>query len=235
MDVVKALTYVFDDPEWVVKVLIGGIVILLGFLLMPILLGFGLFFVINGYMVDVIRNVMDGMKLPMPKWEEWGKWVGTGVKLFAIEIIWAIPLIFFILLLFVGNALTNSGGSGLAALGALFTLVAFFLQSVWGIVLLLVLPAVTVHFAETEQISAGFDFGYISDFVQKNLVNIIIAAVVSIVAVLLASIVGTILCVVGSIFTFFWAQMVEAHLYGQLGKLYRESQGGLTTLPPATE
>ncbi len=233
MDVGKSLTFVFDDPEWVTKVLIGGLVILLSGLLLPVLLiGLGLVFILNGYMIDVVRNVMDGVEHPMPRWEEWGKWFNVGIKLFVIELVWAIPSIFFALLTLVGNALADNSGSGLALLGTLFAVGSSLLQLVWGVVLLLVLPAVIVHFAETEKIAAGFDFGYISDFVQKNLVNIIIAAVVLVVAGILASIVGVILCVVGLLFTLFWAQMVEAHLYGQLGKIYNESREDTASLPP---
>ncbi len=235
MDVAKSLTFVFDDPEWVTKVLIGGIILLLAGLLLPILVGIALVFVLNGYTVDVIRNVMDGVEHPMPRWEDWGKWFNTGVKLFVIEIVWSIPAFFFLLIMLVGEALAGDSSSGLALLGSLFTIGSSLLQLVWGIVLLLALPAVLVHFAETEQISAGFDFGYIADFIQKNLVNIIVTAVVMIVAGILATIVGTILCLVGLIFTLFWVEMVEAHLYGQLGKLYREAQAGATPLPPAME
>jgi hypothetical protein len=235
MDVARSLTFVFEDPEWVTKVLIGGMLILLTLLLMPILVGFALAFILNGYMVDVIRNTMSGMEHPMPRWEEWGKWFNTGIKLFVIELVWAIPAILFSLLTLVGEALAGDSGSGLALLGTLFTVGSSLLQFVWSVVLLLILPAVLVRFAETERIAAGFDFGYIADFVQKNLVNIIIAAVVMIVAGILATIVGFILCVVGLLFTLFWVEMVEAHLYGQMGKIYNDLRGDTTPLPPALE
>jgi len=222
MDIVKSLTFQFEDPEWLVKILIGAILVLLGILTLPIIVGFALIFVLGGYVVEVVRNVMEGKETPMPQWDEWGKLFSEGLKFFIIELVWSIPSILFIIFEEIGRLMTNGNSAGMATLGALFVLVFGLLNLAWGVVLMFITPAVMVNFARVGEVSAGFDLSFIFDFVQKEVVNIVIAAVIIWVAALAASIAGLILCLIGIFPALFWLTMVEAHLYGQIGKEYFE-------------
>ncbi len=221
MDIVKSLTFQFEDPEWLVKILIGAILVLLGILTLPIIVGFALLFVLGGYVVEVVRNVMEGKETPMPQWDEWGKLFSEGLKFFIIELVWSIPSIIFLIFEEIGHFMAN-GHSATAALGTLFVLVFSLLNLAWGVVLMFITPAVLVNFAKVGEVSAGFDLSFIFDFVQKEVVNIVIAAVIIWVAALAASIAGLILCLIGIFPALFWLTMVEAHLYGQIGKEYFE-------------
>ena len=73
MDIGSAFTFVFDDEDWIKKVAIGGGIILLGIILLPLLLlGLLLFLPLNGYMLEVLKNVRDGQAKPLPEWSDFG-------------------------------------------------------------------------------------------------------------------------------------------------------------------
>jgi hypothetical protein len=221
MDIAKSLTYQFEDPEWLAKMIVGGVVVLLGLLLTPIIIGLALLFILNGYMIEVIRNVMNGVEHPMPGWEKWGEWFSSGLKIFILELVWAIPAILFSLFGKISQMVAE-GHSTAAAIGTLFVLIFGLLNLAWDVILLLVMPAIMVKFSKTEEMAAGFDFPFIFDFVQKEIVNIVIAAVVLIVAWVVGTIAGVVLCFIGLFPAMFWLGLVEAHLYGQIGKDYFE-------------
>ena len=63
MDINKALTFVTEDDRWITKLLIGSIMVLLSFLIIPILF-------VQGYLVHIVRNVMDGEEKLMPEWDQ---------------------------------------------------------------------------------------------------------------------------------------------------------------------
>ena len=64
LDIGKAFTYVTEDPKWVSKVLIGGGLIIAGFLTLV-----GWLFtlpVVGGYLILLLRNVIAGQPQPLP-------------------------------------------------------------------------------------------------------------------------------------------------------------------------
>jgi len=73
MDVGKAFSYVFQDKQWIGKIVIGAVLSFFSFLLIPIPL-------IMGWSVGITRNVMDGLEDPMSAWEDWGKLFSDGLE-----------------------------------------------------------------------------------------------------------------------------------------------------------
>jgi len=217
MDIGKAFGFVFEDPEWVTKVLVGGLVVLGGILLSPILVGFFFLFVLEGYALELLRNVRDGLEHPLPRWENWGDKAVKGLKLFIIFLIWAIPII-AVLLVSVAISVIAGENQDFAPL-ALVTSICFGCASLlWGIWLAVLSPAIYARFAETEQISAGFELNKLLTFTRDNLGDIIVAVLISLVANVVAMIAGFVLCVIGLLFTGFWASLVQFHLFGQIAQ-----------------
>jgi len=62
MDVGKAFGYVFEDKNWLIKLLIGGIL-----LFIPVVN-----FIPIGYALTALRNVAEGKESPLPEWDDWG-------------------------------------------------------------------------------------------------------------------------------------------------------------------
>lgn len=205
MDIGKAFTYVFDDEDWVKKVLIGGVLNLI-----PIV---GLFFT-SGYMLETLKNVMEGRSLPLPEWDDWGGKFTKGLMAFIIGLVYSIPMS-IIMCCFVGvmvvagqnedlaNVLGSIGGPCLNCLSLLYTLV-----------LMVFIPAILTKYAETEEFGAAFRFGEIFNLVKDNIGTYLLVLVITWLAGLVGQL-GLLACGVGMLFTLFYAMLVNAHSFGQ--------------------
>ena len=238
MDIGKSLTYYFDDPRWVNKILIGTGVLILSTLLSFVLVGVVGYLIVIGYSLDVLRNVRRGDQYPMPEWKDrWGEWLVQGVRLAVAVIVWALPAIIVGMATIIPAALTGAGDDFMATIGGLGIMCLSCLVFLWSIVVVLALPAISIRIAETEKLGAGLAFGDILSFTRQHIGDVIIVSIVyviaSVVLSLLGSFVGLLLCGVGIFVTAPIATLVtyliQAHLYAQVG------MGRGTTLATAEE
>lgn len=211
MDIGKAFTYVFDDENWLTKILLGGLFSLLSLILI------GIPFVL-GYMVEAVKNVMDGVPSPLPEWDNLGEKFVKGLMLALLLLIYQIP-----------NVLLQCVPSGAAIALAQAAdpetaenvmLVINSCQGcfsiVWGLLVAAITPAVFIKYALTEDFMVGFRFGELFDVIKADVGSYIIAILLTWVAGIVAFIVGLIGLCIGVFFTGFWSRLVQAHLYGQL-------------------
>ncbi len=221
MDIGKAFTYVFEDPNWIMKVVIGGLL-----MLVPIV---GTI-VVLGYMLNTLKNVADGMQLPLPEWGEFGNHFMKGLYGFVGVLIYFAPLILLVCCIWViaivggagAGAAGNRGGDAIGSVVGLLILCVQCIAGLYGLVAGVTLYAPLTRFAvSANQLSIFWDFRGNFDFISKNIANYVIALLLAWVASLVASF-GVILCVVGVLFTSFWSYLVSAYLFGQL---WRQSQG----------
>src|SRR5689334_5958445 len=101
MDIGKAFSFVFEDEQWISKVLIGGLIFLI-----PIV---GQLAVL-GYMIKVAQNVAQGNPRPLPTWSEFGNHIMLGLYEFVIRLVYAIPIL-VLFLLYVCGTVTIAGGA----------------------------------------------------------------------------------------------------------------------------
>jgi len=227
MDIGKSFGFVFEDEKWIEKVLIGGLVGLI-----PLI---GSFLVI-GYVVQLIRNVRNGDARPLPEWTEWGELLADGFKLFVVFFVWALPLIIVSMFAFIPAAMAgDSGSSDASSIAGLFATCFGCVAFLYAIVLSLASPAILIKFAETKEIGSGFNVSEILSFTKSHLGEIILVVIVSWLVGLLASIVGTLLCLVGLLFTSFWSNLVISHMTAQIGLNDTTTPDLLQPVPPVEE
>jgi hypothetical protein len=206
-DFLKPLTFVFEDPRWFQKIVFGGLFSLAGVILI------GIFF-IYGYLARLVRNVVAGVDLPLPEWEDLGDMFSEGAMLFVASMIYMVPFFFLIFLCVpfsvladVDNAAAQIlGGGGLVILMVIFIPISFAL-AVW-------VPAAMLHAAVKRDFRAAFDFRTIALFLRNNALNYVLAYLDWIVARFAAPL-GFILCCVGVVLTGFWSMAVGAHAFAQ--------------------
>src|SRR4051812_13483815 len=91
-DFVRPLAFVFEDPNWIPKILLGGLFMLASVVLV------GVFFV-YGYCARLVRNVVNGVQFPLPEWDDLGECFAEGLRLFFVTFVYIVPFIFITVIL----------------------------------------------------------------------------------------------------------------------------------------
>ena len=223
MDVNKAFRFVLNDKQWISKLLIGAVMSVLSFLIVPAL-------ILQGYLVKLVRQVMGGDDDRLPEWMDWGNLLRDGFFVTVGQLIWALPMI---LLLTIVGAVTGGLGSVLdssgdmvaaATTGAGLLMACLVLLTV--IAFLFLTPALLIQYARTDEFGSLFRFSEVFDIIRGNMADILIAFLVSVVAVLAITVVTGVISIVPCLGWIAAAliglamgpyiQFVTGHLYGQI-------------------
>ena len=219
MDIGKAFGFVFEDENWIVKVLIGAGVflvgLLLGVLVIPAVIAGA---ILAGYEVEIVRRVIRGDMDALPEWDNWGALITDGLKVLVIGIVYALPAIIVSLCLGVPAGILAEDSPGLSSA---LSILSSCLSILWAIVISILLPAAIAFFVAEDELGAAFRFGEVISFVRDNLSTYLVTFVMSWVASIVGSL-GSLLCGIGVLATMPYSLMVTGHLYGQA---YVVSQG----------
>jgi len=212
MDIGKAFTFVFDDEDWIVKILIAAAIVLvgvlLGILVIPAILAFA---VLAGYGVEITRRVIHGDSPALPAWDNWGALLSDGLKVWIIGIVYALPIILISVCLGIPTGILAQEAEDLSSL---FSLVMSCLNFLWGIPMSFLLPAAIAFFVAEDQLGAAFRFGDIFALLRDNFVTYLITVLVGLVASFIGGL-GVIVCGLGWLVTAPYAGWITSHLYGQ--------------------
>ena len=206
MNYSRAFSYVFEDKNWLSKILIAGLISLI-----PIIGQIYLF----GWMVEIVRRTKAGRTDILPT-THFTYFLTLGLKVFVVCLIYSIPVIILSCILGLMNtSVENSDSSmitviftGVGCLGSILTFivhVAVSLLGTYGIIKL----------AETDQIKACLDFNDAFNTIKDNIGTFIIVELLALVAGLIQS-AGFILCFVGAILTVPYGVAIVGNLVGQL-------------------
>jgi len=220
MDIGKAFTFVFEDENWIVKLLLAAAILLLGLvfswvLLIPPIVA-GIF--IGGYTVEITRRVIQGDPQELPEWDDWGKLFGEGLKVWVVGVVYALPIIVVSLCL---GALIGVLADSSEELSVIVSLVLSCFNILWAILISIVLPAAIASYADTDDLGAAFRFSDIFALISNNLSTYLITFVMSWVASLVGSL-GAFVLGIGWLVTAPYGSFVTGHLYGQA---YLEATG----------
>jgi hypothetical protein len=107
-----------DEDNWIITVVIGGVLILLGVFVIPTL-------AVYGYMMEVMRGAASGETEP-PEFDDWGTLIVDGLKAAIVMFVYQIPAgVIGGIVLLISTALLATGsdaGAGLGILGWLIGL-----------------------------------------------------------------------------------------------------------------
>ncbi|UIO98694.1 DUF4013 domain-containing protein [Halobaculum sp. CBA1158] len=167
-----ALRYPLDSDDRLATLVIGGLLLVFSFLILPA-------FVLQGYLLRVLRSSANG-DAAAPSFTDWGDLLVDGLKLLVVSVIYGVGItIPFV----VGAAVIGLGGltgsdAGLAAFGILGVLVLL-VASLVAIVVGYVLPAAITNFALEGSIGAAFDLAAIREaaFSSRYLVGVLLGVV----------------------------------------------------------
>jgi hypothetical protein len=232
MDIGKSFSYPFEDKQWVSKMGLGAVISLV-----PILN-----FAMTGYMIQIVRNLMNDVVEPLPNWDDLGKKFMDGLMLVLAGLVYALPIIVLSCLPLsvmtipaiiasgnsdfqdVANTITGAGGVLFAAMSCLFV--------IYGLVLSVIFPAIYVNYAKEGTFASCFQLREIFNIIGKNAaafftawgMSLVAGLVVGVISSIVTGVLGWIPCVgwiIAIVITLgvtVYMMMIYAHLFGQFGK-----------------
>jgi len=173
VDVKKALTFPFNDQNWVVKLLIGLVLTII-----PIVNFFSM-----GYVYEVFKKVVNKQEPFLPEWDNWGDLFKKGLMLFLIALVYAIiPAILFGagMGMISRAAMMGAYGYGQPAVGSgIFGGLLAFVGGALLLIVELMLPMVFAHYAKNnENFGSAFKIGEIISNIFKVIGDYLLAIVV---------------------------------------------------------
>ncbi len=217
MDFGRGLSFVRQDPDWLVKTLLGSVISFV-----PILN-----FAATGYSMDVIRQIVTGRETPLPKWgENFGdRWV-RGLIATVVGFIYVLPLVLigcgWGIVALAGNAARpQSNGQATAnapVLAALCSIPIFFVA---GLLLGTLAMVAQARYAVTNDFGSAMRFSSIVAEWRSGLGRWLSVLAMTLAIAIPFGIVGLLTCGLGYLLVFYLI-LVQSHWIAQA---YRESAG----------
>lgn len=216
LDLGKALTFMFEEPDWQKKFLIGVAVMLAS---IPLIFLGGIpalipVFLTTGYAMEISRRRARNEAILLPEWSEWGTYLKDGAKVGLAGFIYTLPFL-ILMLCFIASIVASEGDpdgamSGFAALFG-FCVACF---SIIGIIPLYIgLYGGTIEYLRTGEFSSFFRFRNFSALKsdskgspRRNFIIIVLIIVFPL------GMVGGIIPLLGTV----WALFAQGHLIGQV-------------------
>ena len=207
MDYGKSFTFVFEDKKWISKFAVGVLISLV-----PVIN-----FATYGYVIQLLKNVRDGVEEPLPEWDDFGKFFIDGIKFLAGMLVYFIPLIVLSFFIMIAAFAAEAVGVNDEVIGVSIMLVSC-LTLFFTFIPLLLYPALYIQYAKEDQIGDMFRFGEMWRIFRADGGNYIIILVMIFFVLATIAAFGMVICFVGVFVTAWWAQLATAHMIGQLAR-----------------
>jgi hypothetical protein len=212
MNIERGFKFVFQEKNWLAKVVVGGLMILFSFLIIPLL-------IYLGYLIEVTKRVIKSEEQLLPDWDNIGRKISNGFKFLVVIIVYLIPLFLLLALSapFFKSDFNGFRGREIVAMLYLGDFSWLFLLSafVYLILLYLAFPFIVGKYAENESLNDAFAISDISKMLREYFGDAVIVFLLMVFVQILASL-GVVFFFIGVIFTGFWANVVVYYLYGEL-------------------
>lgn len=167
MDIGRAFTYLFDDRDWLSQAALLAILTAASILLTPLLIGLLGWAALLGYTVELVRNVRLGVRYPLPRWNDFSRFVSVGANVLVAAIVYSLPNL---VLGCVSSILAQNLGSGL--IGSTLTLslscCLFPILLVYNLVTLPMLALGLGRYSEDPRINVFFEFSFLFDTLRQH-------------------------------------------------------------------
>ncbi len=215
IDFGRGFSFVFQDPDWIKKVAIGGAFALLGSLLV------GTFFV-AGYALRVVQRTARDEPQPLPEWDDLGGIFADGLKVVGLNLAYGLVLALVLgcpvgLLLAIATRLGPEGNGPAGAALAIVMIGLYGLFFLLGLALAVYLPAALVRMALLGRFGAGFELAQNLAFIRRNAVNYLLAIVLALAASLVSQF-GLLLFCIGIFPAAFWSYCVGAWAMAEVAR-----------------
>jgi hypothetical protein len=168
VNITRAFSIIFEDREWASKLIITAIVTLLSALLSPVLVGLAGWAALLGYEVEIVRNVRSGSRTPLPRWDDFSRFLSNGAPVLVGFIVYNLPNMLVSCCSWF--LLQSSGGTSIAggsvALGVGCCL--FPLLLIYNVVALPMLALALGRYSEDPRVDIFFQFASLFEQLRSN-------------------------------------------------------------------
>jgi hypothetical protein len=207
LDFGLAFTFPFQDEEWVKKIVLTAVIMLIPLLGQIAVLG---------WMVALTRRVIAGEEHPMPDWDDFGGLFMDGLKATLVGLVYSLPIIITVVPFSILGAIFDNGDQ--ISVFEILSICFGCFAALYGLLYAFIWPAALGELAATGEIGPALNVGKIVQRVQSALSPYLLVLIGTIAASFVGGL-GVILCFVGVIFTGLLAYTVQGHLAGQAYKL----------------
>nr|MBN1229662.1 DUF4013 domain-containing protein [Anaerolineae bacterium] len=221
MDFMRALTFPFEDADWLKKLGIG-VLIMIGAVILSPLLGIstllaGMLFA--GWSFELMKRVKQGSVEPLPGWD-FGSLLRTGFKLFVGLLIYQIPTILYVVAVSIALLIPALGGEDLFEVLGTVVIVAISCCScliiIYGIFASIVYWGGLIRFIDREEIGTFLQIGDNIALVKNNIGDFGMALVFVILGSIIASLATSITAGLASVLMPIFNAYFSGHILGQL-------------------
>ncbi len=200
-----AFTFVKEEKDWIQKILVTGLI-----LLIPIV---GALYLV-GWMFEITRRIARHETPVLPE-VDFSKYIGIGFKAIVVAFVYMLPCTIVSIFSSTTDAiLSNSRSDGIVFLRTVTNCGFGLINFVLWLALSFVLIAAYIRFLDNFQISSAFNFAAVWKTVTSSAKDILILWLFNLLSGLIAS-VGLVFCFIGIIFTAPYASAVWGNLLGQ--------------------
>jgi len=238
----KPFTFIFEDPDWLKKLAMLGLV---GFAnLVPGLGSLFMGFVFAGVSLEIVRKVINKETPTIPNLDI-GKQFMDGLKLWVVNLVYSIPIIVIgiVIAIVVGIGMavgynvfdSNGSSAGTAIVVLVWAIIACFgfLAFLYGLLVAFITPEIYARFAQSGSIKDALQFKAVFKTVFKKpgpylmaVLGVILLGIVGGIASSILTSIGAIALVIGSLFGMAVAMayilLGTGHFYGQAHNLATE-------------
>lgn len=228
MELGRAFTFATQDPDWLKKIGVAALLMIIPFIGWLAVLGWGL---------EITRRVIAGEDEMLPDWSNFMDHLVRGLKGFVVTFVLGLPggLINFcqssISALTSNPSLTENLGSGaataLTSVSGVLALCCGCLGILLGLAATFIAPAALGNMmAKNGDLQAAFRFNEVIGLLRAGIGPYLMTFLGTIIVGLIVPF-GLIACLVGVLATAAWGTTVTSHLYGQA---YKAAQGTASVL-----
>jgi hypothetical protein len=211
IDVERGFRFIFEDPNWLKKLGIAGLLYLTIIGAIPVF----------GWALEVQRRTMHDHEEPLPDWSAFGEYIVNAFKVWLVYVIWALPIILLILVGIIPLAIIEAAFLEYVVIAVLiFLAVILPISLAYSLFLYGLYPILSGQYLENDSIREAINVRRAIRLFRVNWIEMIVASILGYAASYIASFVGLLLCGIG---VFLLAPAGMAIMFYYYGQAYRNA------------
>lgn len=207
IDINAAVNFIFQDKEWVNKILVAGVLTLTFIGMIPV----------TGWAIEIQRRVIKEEQDLLPDWSDLGTFTINGFKMMVVGFIYSLPvyLLWFPFMVVIFASAFSDNPDYFLGLMMVFGFVAPPIFIIFFILYYPIIPIISGLFAETNSIGQALNLSRVFQLVKANYLQLLGFSLLAYIASYAAGMVGMWLFFIGMFFTMPLGMGISYHFYGQ--------------------